>query len=117
VALVKAGLGIETCPHLGCDVVIECPQFYKTSNPKAIETLLLLVGALRERAQSKGGKVKLVHPHDWKGSVKKEAMLSRIVSKLDAAELEMLMRIPCSVSKRHNIIDAIGLGLKEVGRL
>ena len=54
-------------------------------------------------------------PRVWKGTVKKEVMTARIESKLSPEELAGIE--PCAVSLRHNVIDAVGLGLYKFGRL
>lgn len=105
----------DTCAPL--EVIIECPQFYKTSNPTAIAGLLRLVGRLEQIADSADVPYKLVSPHAWKGNVAKPVMLARIVSKLTPAELDVLDRCGVSKGKRHNVVDAVGLGLYALGRL
>lgn len=118
IQLVRCGLNDLPADYYSTDpVVIECPQFYKTSNPTAIAGLLRLVGRLEERVTQAGGTVKLVSPHQWKGNVAKPVMLARIVSKLTPAELGVLDRCGVSKGKRHNVVDAIGIGLHALGRL
>jgi hypothetical protein len=53
-------------------------------------------------------------PRAWKGSIKKEAMTARIPKHLEPFELEWIEHVG---AKDHNTIDAIGIGLKYLGRL
>lgn len=110
------GLG-DVCWALVESAIIECPQFYKTSNPTAIAGLLRKVGRLEQQADDADVPYKLVSPHQWKGNVAKPVMLARIVSKLTPAEIDVLDACGVSKGKRHNTIDAIGLGLYGLGRL
>ncbi len=114
--LVQVGLGI---PHLGGDVIIELPQIYTRSkaDPNDLITLAVKVGQLKADAERAGCKVYLVHPHTWKGNAPKAVMGKRIVSRLDDAELEVLARVKCAASKRHNVVDAVGIALWRLGRL
>lgn len=96
-------------------VVVELPQVYQRSkskgDPNDLIAVAVVVGALQERLR----RVELVKPRTWKGTVKKEVMLKRIVSKLTAEETALLPKL--SKSLVHNVIDAIGIGLFAVGRL
>lgn len=54
-------------------------------------------------------------PRQWKGQVPKEVMCRRIESRLSPEEVEAIEK--CAPSLRHNVLDAIGIGLFHLGRL
>ncbi len=105
-------------------VLIECPKLrpWGEKNPNAILTLA-------RRAGEWGGYyydhlVEYLTPNDWKGTTKKEIDHARTWSRLDATEQGIVDRFfkaapgrnGLAPSRRHNVLDAIGLGLFGVGR-
>ena len=58
----------------------------------------------------------LVLPRAWKGQLPKEVCGRRTISKLDPAEQAVLGKTNYAKSIRHNLIDAIGIGLWGLGR-
>lgn len=54
-------------------------------------------------------------PHQWKGGLSKERHQPRILEALTPAELARLPALPAS--KFHNVVDAIGIGLFDLGRM
>ncbi len=103
--------------------IIELPQVYPKIPAKQANDLITLavrVGQYKERLELIGTPVTLVHPHRWKGSIKKEIHHRRVFAKLDPAE--QFLTLPWfkdgdSYGKGHNVMDAIGLGLYELKRL
>ena len=61
------------------------------------------------------GEIHGYYPRQWKGSVPKEVMGPRIEGRLTPQE--RLAVSPCAPSLRHNIVDAIGIGLFHFKRL
>jgi hypothetical protein len=57
-----------------------------------------------------GGSVVGYQPREWKGSVPKPIHNTRVLGKLTSAERKAI------VNDRHDVIDAIGLGLYYLGR-
>jgi hypothetical protein len=55
-------------------------------------------------------------PSEWKGTVEKSVMGARIIGRLSANEAALVMSIT-PASKRHNAVDAVGVGLFHLGRL
>jgi hypothetical protein len=96
-------------------VLIECPQIYPSrnskGNPNDLIKVAVQVGMYKERFQSLGSVVNLALPHEWKGTIPKEKHHVRIFADLDPNEKEVLARAGQGIapSKRHNIIDAVGL--------
>lgn len=116
-------------------VVIECPKLrpWGEKNPNAILTLARNAGEWGGRVQGAfidctpdGGylPVEYVLPNDWKGSLTKEQCHPRLwavlsveeQSTVDAAFRAAKGRNGLAPSKRHNVLDAIGIGLWAVGR-
>lgn len=101
-------------------VVIERPHSHKTKAPvKDIITLALRAGEWGGRLrQIFGIEPEYIEPATWKGSTPKEISQSRTWAKLDPDERAVLDKAGSGVapSKRHNIVDAVGIGLWAVGR-
>jgi len=97
--------------------IIERPQVYRASkskgDPNDLITLAIGVGQVKERLESRGVTVELVLPTTWKGQIPKEIHHRRIVELL--TEKEGLRLNAClsrhSAGIRHNLLDAVGLGL------
>jgi hypothetical protein len=106
-------------PELGTftdHVVIELPQIYPGSkakgNPNDLIRLAFQAGRLVGSSSCE-----TVLPRQWKGTIKKEVMLRRILSRLTDEELAMLKALRLPKSKEKECIDAIGIGLWKLGRL
>lgn len=102
----------------GCRVdriVVELPRIYPFSkqkgDPNDIVDLAYLAGALDQM----GPEGVAIHPRSWKGNVPKDVMGRRILGKLKPDELALVEKI--TGERRHNAIDAAGLGLHDLGRL
>ncbi len=112
----------ENIPGADGVVVIEMPQVYqghkntKGAAPEDIVGLAVMVGAC---AGATPHRVALVTPNRWKGQVPKDIMWSRCVKRLSVQELAVYEAATRSVRPglRHNVHDAIGLGLYYLGRL
>jgi hypothetical protein len=61
--------------------------------------------------------VELIPPRDWKGTVDPDVMIERIKNRLAPDEGINLQNVQLKSSLRHNVIDAIGLGLWRLNRL
>lgn len=94
--------------------IIEVPQVYQgraqKGDPNDLITLAVEVG--RIGACFIGG-FELIRPRTWKGTVKKEIMTKRILSKLTPTEMDVLGVL----RQNHNVVDAVGIGLWKLGRL
>lgn len=100
-------------------VVIECPAIYPKSKapPQDIMHLYGAVIAIAQVCIQYFVRVEFVEPRTWKGNVPKEIFGKRIESKLlpKESKLALLDRFP--KTKRHDVVDAIGIGLWHLGRL
>jgi hypothetical protein len=95
-------------------VVCELPQVYTQDklkgDPNDLIYLALVVGALVFQFGAK-----TIKPREWKGQLPKEVCNNRVRSKLSLYEIEAIdTRVPASL--RHNVLDAVGIGLHELGR-
>lgn len=104
--------GLGYC-HLQGLVIIENPQVYRGGKVDPNDLLVLArdVGRVEQMAIDAGLRVELVHPRTWKGNVPKTVHQRRILAALDANERAMVE------GKKHDVVDAVGLGLWKVGRL
>lgn len=53
-------------------------------------------------------------PHEWKGTMTKEAMGARVLTRLSPGERG---NVASRMLADHNVLDAIGIGLHHLGRL
>jgi hypothetical protein len=56
-------------------------------------------------------------PSEWKGTIDADRMTERIKSKLRPHERALLGAVKCPDGLKHNVVDAIGMGLKGAYRL
>jgi hypothetical protein len=90
-------------------VVIECPErVYGKARVQDILKLAVVVGMYVERFKH-ARLVRTVTPHEWKGSVDGDIMVRRIENSLSPAEAKLISGIT-PPSKRHNAVDAVGIG-------
>ncbi len=115
--LIRCGLGVipaSICPE---SVVIEQPVIYPhaKARPNDIITLALAagttVGRLVARWPDLETNVHWVQPRAWKGTINADIMTRRIESKMGPVAMDMVKELNLSASKRHNVVDAVGLGL------
>lgn len=89
----------------------------KNTNPQSLITLAITAGRWIERIPHVT--LHMQFAAEWKAGVPKEQHNGRVLAALSQSELIVLAdccaRVP--VSKRHNVIDAIGIGLEDLGRI
>lgn len=95
-------------------LVIELPQVYRgfskaKGDPNDLIKLAVLVGAIV--GSKEWSSVRLVHPSVWKGQVDKKVTQARCREILSIEELAKVLD-----SKKHDVWDAIGLGLWSLDR-
>lgn len=103
----------QPSPELFADVLIEVPEYQRGRrvNPNDLITLALRVGRIQGRVLAAGGTVELVTPSSWKGNVPKRIHNARTLARLTPEE-----RVIVPANARHDVIDAIGIGLWRLGR-
>lgn len=107
-------------PPLGMDLAIEKPQIYHQSKQRGDQgdliDVALAVGAIAARfAMYQGGVTFTYLPQAWKGSAPKDVMVERIKRRLTPEE-HARIDLPRAKSLRHNVWDAIGIGLHQLKR-
>jgi hypothetical protein len=119
--LISCGLGRlpSALQDLGISrVVIERPHAGQTrARKKDVITLAIRAGEV-------GGicryllkiEPEYIEPNRWKGSVSKKIMNDRVEAKLSSSEVVIYESAKVVKSKRHNMLDAIGISLFCVGR-
>lgn len=126
---VKAGRGYLTHAKMGIAVsewcgwgakqlIMEHPVIYpQAQNQKGDPNDLIDVACVGASIASLWGspEVETVLPSEWKGQAPKELMLERIKRSMSHAETQRIEA--CLFSKRHNVLDAIGIGLWKLGRI
>lgn len=109
-------------------VVFEKPRAYPHSNVDAnnLITLAVSAGRLVERFLADGGVAISIEPRGWKGQVPKTPKVAdyiiyrRIVNALDSDEHRIFAQALAQVGSekaKMDIVDAVGLGLHDLGRL
>lgn len=112
--------GVGNPPSWGAvKLIIECPRVYPRSrvNPNDLIQLAVKVGRdiARYEQANLNPNSRIVYPQEWKGTISKELCNQRILAKLRPEERVLVPNLPASYL--HNCIDAIGLGLFELGRM
>lgn len=99
------------------NLVIEVPQIYWNSRKGGRAADLIELAGVVGAVSSACPVLHRVHflPKSWKGQTPKEVHNSRVLKKLSEEESGFLE--PTAASLRHNMIDAVGLGLFRLGRL
>jgi hypothetical protein len=101
------------------EVVCELPQVYRAAqskgDPNDLIKVATQVGRWEERAKSRGIQWVTYLPNEWKGQVPKDVHHRRAMRLLSEEESK---RIPeMAATSRHNMMDAVALGLFRLGRL
>lgn len=107
--------------------VFELPRFYGTKKYKSdhvatgvANSLIresVTLGEWKRQARQLGARTVEISPRDWKGTIKKAAMVQRVLARLTPAERALFDALALPKSKAHNVADAIGMFLKMTGRL
>ncbi len=97
--------------------VVERPQVYRhgPGDPNDLISLALVAGAWGGSAD-RTGLIEFVLPRQWKGNVPKDIHQPKILASLDPDERQLVEGIRPK-SLRHNVIDAVGIGLWKLGRI
>lgn len=94
---------------------IEIPKHYDIAHQKGdqkdIRDVALVAGACAYVCNSYEARVELIEPWEWKGQIPKNVTKARVDLVLTPEELAQI-EWPKQASKRHNIYDAIHMGLR-----
>ena len=103
---------VTAMPKLKVDkLIIEDQQIYRTSRIDAHSLLAVarVVGAAV--AYYDFCPHLLVKPREWKGQLTKEICNQRTLARLTEEERSLISAALCPPSLKHNVLDAIGIGL------
>lgn len=110
--------------NFNCDMIIEKPQIYEQrlqkGDPNDLINLAIFCGKLEVFLRLTCRKIKkldYIYPAAWKGQTPKTIMLRRIQKKLSVYEAALVDYLGLPKSKKHNVIDAVGIGLNYYGRI
>lgn len=103
-------------------LVVEWPRVYASrirageakGDPNDLLALAGVVSAIAAHWEKRGSVFSYV-PSEWKGQIPKDICGARIMNRLSVAEGSLITAVK-PASKRHNTIDAVGLGLHHLGR-
>ena len=109
-ASVRMTLPHEILPEL--KTVVERPQVYGQRKWKGDPNDLIGVALVAGAAAVLFPAANFVLPHAWKQSAPKDVIQKRVREALSAAELKLVAE-----AKKHDIWDAVGLGLWYIRRL
>lgn len=104
------------------EMVIEVPQVYtgakntKGADPADLIEVAITVGACMA-AMPAGAPITKVAPAGWKGQVPKHIMQKRCDSGLKPSERKVIDDSDVTYHLRHNMWDAVGIGLNHLGRI
>jgi hypothetical protein len=97
-------------------LIIEHPRVYPGMPNIDLNDLMAVCGVGAAVAQRLSDlKLQTVFPSEWKGTMKKQAMLERIASKLTPGEQLVVQKT--NKSDTEDILDSVGIGLWKLGRL
>lgn len=100
--------------------VLEEPQNYQRFSVahKDLDRLRRTLSRLEVRIKGRGERVKRVRPHKWKRGVPKPIHHRRCWKVLGTAERRLLPDEPrADMAYKHDVHDAVGIGLTELGRI
>lgn len=100
--------------HHGTEIAIEFPQTYGGRAARGDANDLLQLAALVGAVCATGPRAWLYLPSEWKGNLPKDVSMRRTTSKLSEEEKKRIDWPAKSLC--HNVGDAIGIGLKHLGR-
>ena len=101
--------------------IIEVPQIYQQrlwkGRQEDLVNVIYMAGSIAGVIyQLSHVELRTVKPHEWKKNVKKDIHNKRIISRLNTEELDIFNACDAPKSLRHNVIDAIGVGLYALKR-
>lgn len=96
------------------DIVAEKPQVYPRSPvpPNDLITLAVSLGRYVERWKKSAHAIHYVAPRQWKGTINPDILCARVFDSLSEPEKTIVAKAGKGIApgKRHNMLDAIGLG-------
>jgi hypothetical protein len=97
------------------DCVVELPQVYDRRHSKGDPNDLIALATICGAISCQFPRVRFVLPKEWGGQVRKEIKNARAWAKLTTEE-QGRVNFPSAKSLRHNVLDAVGIGIFAIGR-
>ncbi len=98
-------------------IVVEVPQVYQQrmwkGDPNDLIDVAIVAGAVAARFRCE---TIFIRPRKWKGTRPKKVCNKLTLDTLDPNEMGVYQWIDVLASLRHNVLDAIGIGLWRLGR-
>ena len=91
--------------------VVEFPRTYGGRASRGSTDDLLSLAALVGTIAAWFNTSRIVQPQEWKGGTPKKISMKRTIEHLSEAELDLIDWTDCPASLRHNVWDAVGIGL------
>lgn len=104
---------LVTC--LGNETIVEVPRIYPTGKGTGDPNDLIQTAYSAGRLTAGASRVIKVYPYQWKGQVNPEILETRVLATLTNQEHHEVPDLPKST--RHNVTDAIGIGLWYLKRM
>ncbi len=102
------------------DLAVEVPQIYRAEFQKGDQNdlipLALIGGMFAGRVGISRTKLHQFLPREWKDGIDADVCTKRIWARLHPVEQDMISAQGIPASLLHNTLDAVGIGLKLVGR-
>ncbi len=99
------------------EIVVEIPQVYQQrmwkGDPNDLIDVAIVAGAVAAQFRCE---TTFIRPRKWKGTRPKKVCNKLTLGTLDDGELKVYRSVDVLASLRHNVIDAIGIGLWRLGR-
>ena len=95
--------------------VVEVPQVYRHGRGDPGDLIAITFAA--GRAVALYDHVTMWTPAQWKGQTPKAIHHERMRAALTPSERSIVEAIDCAAKDRHNVFDAVCLGLHELGRI
>lgn len=96
------------------ELIIEVPQKYGPTGPSASSLIQLSFAAGFAAGMLLFEDLVQIYPRQWTGRIKKEERIPRVIEAITEEE-RLSMSMPTE-SLRHNVWDAVGIGLFRLGR-
>jgi hypothetical protein len=107
--------------YAGQHLLIEIPRVYPSGrqpvDPNDLITLAVRAGRLIEMSRGQLGTFETCFPSDWKAQVPDDILYKRLESVLSSEERVVVDAYKCAKHTKHNMLDAIGIGLWKLGRV
>lgn len=103
----------------GLELLVERPQTYRgrasEGDANDLIAVAMVVGAVGALARFRAGNLSTMTPSQWKGQAPKRVTEARARDKLNADERARVL-LPRAQKLRHNVWDAVGIGLHQLQR-